>query len=222
VIATRNLGFSSVFALFLLSSAGASVDAQPVLVGTVVEVRPDTRTLLLQVGVADGQPVLRRFRLADSVRVRVDGGFGRLADVVVGQSARILYSRGNGANIAESVDVTSAPPAGSSLSGFARSAAGIEDRRRYLEEVERNLDVLEGSVEELKRFPEVDGTRGLERREAVASDLAARITAARSLLSSLSPTAPQNVWAEGVDSMNAALADLSAAHQRGWSIIGNR
>jgi hypothetical protein len=208
--------------MLLLFSAGASVDAQPTLVGTVVEVRPDTRTLLLQVGVTDGQPVLRRFRLADSVRVRVNGGFGRLADVVVGQSARILYSRGNGASIAELVEVTNAPPAGSSLSDFARAATSIPDRRRYLDEVDRTLDVLDGSVEELSRYPEIDGPRGLERREAVATDLAARITAARSLLASLSPTAPQELWAAGVDRMNGALADLSVAHQRGWSIIANR
>jgi hypothetical protein len=222
VIRTKTLRFSSFFGMFLLLAAGAFVDAQPTLVGTVVEVRPDTRTLLLQVGVADGEPVLRRFRLADSVRIRVDGGFGRLADVVVGQTARIVYARGNGASIAEIVEVTNAPPAGSSLSDFARAATGIEDRRSYLDEVERTLDVLEESVEELSRFPEIEGTQGLERREAVADNLAARIEAARSLLGSLSPTAPQEVWAAGVDRMNAALADLSVAHQRGWSIIGNR
>jgi hypothetical protein len=220
---TRIFRISSILGLLLLSAAGARVEAQPTLVGTVVEVRPDTRTILLQVGVADGQPVLRRFRLSDSMRIRVNGGFGRLADVVVGQTAKITYVRGNGASIAEVLDVTSAPPAaGSGLSDFARASTGVEERRRYLDEVERTLDVFEESMEELRQYPEVDGTRGLERREAIADDLAARISAARALHASLSPTASQEIWQAGVDRMNAALADLSVADQRGWSIIGNR
>ncbi|HEY7820332.1 MAG TPA: hypothetical protein VIG29_19060, partial [Vicinamibacteria bacterium] len=78
---TKALAISSLMAVATLLASGKALEAQPTVLGTLVEVSPDTRTLLLRVGVADGEPVLRRFRLAESARIRVDGGFGRLADV---------------------------------------------------------------------------------------------------------------------------------------------
>ncbi len=130
--------------------------------------------------------------------------------------------RAEGANIAELIDITNAPPAGSAPSAFAREATGIEERRRYLEETGRTLDVLEESVEELSQFPEVQGTDGLSRRAEIVEDLRARIASARALLDTLSATSAQEAWTLGVDGMSAALAELSAAHERGWSVIANR
>ncbi|HEY7820995.1 MAG TPA: hypothetical protein VIG29_22415, partial [Vicinamibacteria bacterium] len=141
---------------------------------------------------------------------------------LVGQTARVHYVRANGASIAELVDVTTTPPAGTPISDFARIATGMDERRRYLEEASRTLDVLEESVEELSRFPEIEGTSGLTRRAVLVEDLQARIDTARSSLESTSPTTSQETWAAAVDRLDTALADISVAHERAWSIIGNR
>jgi hypothetical protein len=218
----KALVLASVIALAVSIGSGPPVEAQAMVLGTLVEVSPETRTILLRVGVADGEPILRRFRLADSARIRVDGGFARLADVLVGQTARVEFIRANGPSIAELVDVTTAPPAGSPLSDSARIATSIEERRRYLDEASRTLDVLEESAEELSQYPEVEGTEGLTRRAVLVEELEARIDAARSLLESTSPTASQDTWAVSVDRLDDALADASAAHERAWSIVANR
>jgi hypothetical protein len=222
VISTKRLAVLSLIGLVTAISAGASLGAQPTVLGNIVEVNPGAQTIVLRVGVAEGEPVLRRFRLGESARIHVDGGVARLADLLVGQTARIGYVRANGANIAEIVETTTTPPAGSPISDTARAATGIEERRRYLDEVERTLDVLEESVEELSQFPEIEGTDQLTRRAALVEDLETRIAAARTLLASLSATAGQEIWTLGVDRLSAALADLTAAHERAWSIIGNR
>src|SRR5262245_38443845 len=157
---------SSILGILLLSMlpAAASVAAQNTVVGTIVEVRPDTNTILLRVGRSDGEAVLRRFTLANSARIRMDGGFGRFADVTVGQSARIGYVRSNGVNVAELLDVTLAPPvASTSASPAARAATGIEERRRYIDEIRRTLDVFDGSVNELRQYPDIEGTQGIAR-----------------------------------------------------------
>ncbi len=63
MIERKALGVLSVIGLAATLSAAASLGAQPTVVGTIVEVSPDTRAIVLQVGVVDGDAVLRRFRL---------------------------------------------------------------------------------------------------------------------------------------------------------------
>ena len=67
-----------------LHPGAAPLEAAQTIIGSVVEIRPDTRSMLLRVGFSDGQALLRRFELPDSTRFRVNGGFARLADVLVG------------------------------------------------------------------------------------------------------------------------------------------
>jgi hypothetical protein len=201
--------------------AAVSLGAPSTIVGTIVEVRPDTGAIVLRVGLSEGEDLLRRFRVADSTRFRVDGGFARFADIVVGQTARIQYVRANGANVAELIDVTLAPPASSTFES-ARDATGIEERRRYLDEVARTLDVLDESVQELSQYPDIEGTEALARQKATVETLETQIADARALLDSLSATDSQEVWSRGVDQMGAALRVLSATHERGWSLVANR
>ncbi len=207
--------------LISMLPAVVSLGAQSTIVGTLVEVRPDTGAILLRVGLSEGEVLLRRFRVTDATRFRVDGGFARLADLVVGQTARIEYLRANGASVAQLVDVTLAPPAASTFDS-ARDATGIEERRRYLDEVARTLDVLDESVQELAQYPDIEGTEALARRKATAETLETQIEDARTLLDALSATSGQDVWSRGVDQMSAALRLLSVTHERGWSLITNR
>lgn len=204
-----------------LFPTAAPLEAEQTVIGTIVEVSPDTGTILLRVGFSDGQVLLRRLQLADSTRFRVNGGFGRLADVLVGQTARVTYARTNDINVAELVDVTDVPPA-SSMIEAAREASGIESRKRYLDEVASMLDVLEESVGELRQHPDVDGTDQLSRLNRTIDQLETELAASRGLLSSLSATGGQDAWRLGVDRLDAAVADLTAAYERGWSEIANR
>jgi hypothetical protein len=202
-------------------SMAAGRDGAPTVVGTVVEVRPDTEAILLDVDSSDARADLLRFQLADSTRIRVNGGFGRLADVVAGQTARITYVRADGANLVELVEVTDAPPASTRVEA-AREARGIESRRRYLEETGRTLDVLEESVGELRQHPDVQGTDELERLDEAVEALEMKLTDARVLHSALSATASQEPWRRGVDLLSAAIDDLSIALEQARSDVSNR
>ena len=203
------------------SASAATRETAGTVLGAIVEVSPDTRTLLLRVGFSEGRSLMRRFELADSTRFRVNGGFGRLADVLVGQTARVTYVRTNDANLAELVDVTDVAPASSTIEA-AREASGIESRRRYMEDAASTLDVLEESVGELRQHPDVQGTDQLARLNDVVEELETKLAASRALLSSLSATDSQEAWRLGVDRLSAAIDDFTLLCERGLSEIANR
>jgi len=205
-----------------LLSTAAPLEAAYTVTGTIVEVSPDTGTILLRVGFPDGQVLLRRFEVADSTRFRVNGGLARLADVLVGQTARVTYARTNDVGkVAELVEVTDVPPASSTIEA-AREASGIESRKRYLEGAASTLDVLEESVGELRQHPDVEGTDELAKLNKTIEGLERKLADSRALLSSLSATSSQDGWRLGVDRLDGAIEDLTLAYERGWSEIANR
>lgn len=213
-------GWSVWFTGFL--STAAPLEAAHTVIGTIVEVSPDPGTFLLRVGFSDGQVLLRRFEVADSTRFRVNGGFARLADVRVGQTARVTYARANDiGNVAELVEVTDVPPVSSTIEA-AREASGIESRNRYLQRVASTLDVLEESIGELRQHPDVEGTDELARLKKTIEDLERKLADSRAHLQSLSATSSQDAWRLGVDRLDAAVGDLTLACERGWSEIANR
>jgi hypothetical protein len=219
----RRTGFAALIVAgwMALHPSAAPLEAAQTIIGSIVEIRPDTRSMLLRVGFSDGQALLRRFELPDSTRFRVNGGFARIADVLVGQTARVTYLRTDDANVAELVEVTEAPPA-SSMREAAREASGIESRKRYLEGVASTLDVLEESVGELRRHPDVEGTDELARLSKTIEELEIKLSDSRALLSSLSATGSQDAWRHGVDQLETALEELTQSYERGWSEVTNR
>jgi hypothetical protein len=226
---TKGLGKMGINALavagwmFLFSnfpSVASALDSRTVI-GTIVEFSPDSRTLLLRVGFSEGVALLRRFETAESTRFRVNGGFGRPADVLVGQTARVTYNRTDDANLAELVEITDVPPA-SSVFQAAGDATDIESRRRYLDGVASTLDVLEESVGELRQHPDVKGTDEQARLRETIDELEAKLATSRAKLSSLSATSSQEAWRQGVAELSAVLEDLTLAYERGASILTNR
>jgi hypothetical protein len=192
------------------------------VLGTIVEVSPGTQMIVVRVGSANGAPILHRFQVTDSARIRVNGGFARFADLLVGRPVRVAYATSDGLSVAQLVEVTDSFPAGSGVSANARNEGAIDRRERYLEEVARTLDVLEEDIQELNRHPELEGPDELARLKATIDLLETKLADARRLQESLSATTSQEAWRSGVDAMNAVLADLNSAHDVGRSIIANR
>ncbi len=137
----------------------------------------------------------------------MNGGFGRLADVHTGQTARITYVRADGAYVAELIEVTEAPPASSVPTEAAREASGIESRKRYLEDAARTLGVLEESLGELRQYPDIDGADELERLNRTVEELEIKLSDAKALHPSPSATASQKAWRRGVNLLSAAIED---------------
>lgn len=211
---------AAILSLFL--TAAPSVAAPSTVLGTIIGVSPETRTILLRSRSSEREPAVRRFATSDSTKIRVNGGAARFADVVVGPLARITYVRMNGTDVAELVEVLDAVVPASSRIDVPRDATGLEERRRYLEGVASTLDVLDESVQELARYPELEGTRELARRKAIVEELVEMLAKSRELLASLSATSSQEAWRTGVDEMEAALDGLRAAHARGRTEITRR
>ncbi len=197
-------------------------DASPSVLGTVVEVSPGAQTIVVRIGSANGIPILHRFHVTNSARIRVNGGFARFADIVIGQPVRIDYVRSDGRNLAQLVDVTDAFPAGSGVSAGARDDSAVDRRERYLEQVATTLDVLDEDIQELSGHPDLEGPDELARLKATIDILEAKLADARKLLASLSATTSQDAWRTGVDTLNAVLADLNSAHDVARAIIANR
>jgi hypothetical protein len=206
---------------FLADFADAR-NASSTVLGTIVEVIPGTQTIVVRVGSANGIPVLHRFRVTDSARIRVNGGFARFADLVVGRPVKVAYDVTNGFNAAQIVEVTDAFPAASGVTVNAREEASVERRELYLEQVGSTLDVLDEDIQELAQHPELEGPDELARLKATVDLLKVKLADARRLQGSLSPTVSQDAWRSGVDEMNAVLADLNSAHDIGRAIIANR
>jgi hypothetical protein len=205
-----------------LPTTAEARSASPSVLGTIVEMTPSTQTILVRVGTANGVPVVQRFVVTDMAKIRVNGGFARFADIVVGQPVKIDYLRVDGRNLAQLVDVTDAFPAASGVTVSAREESSVERRELYLEQVGTTLDVLDEDIQELSRHPELEGPDELARLEATVDLLEVKLADSRRLLQSLSATASQDAWRSGVDAMNASLADLNSAHDAGRAIIANR
>jgi len=141
--------------------------------------------------------------------------------LLVGQTAKVTYSRTNGVNVVERIDVTDFPTASSTFEA-AREASGIESRRRYLDTMASTLDVLDESVGELRQHPDVDGTDQLSRLNRTIDQLETELAASRGLLSSLSATGGQDAWRLGVDRLSAAVEDFTLVYERGVWEIENR
>lgn len=210
---------AAAFSLFLIVTPSGA--ARPSVLGTIIAVSPETRTILLRLGSPERELIVRRFETADSTEIRVNGGPARFADILVGPMARVTYVRMNGTNVAELVEVLDAVPASSRVDA-ARDATAVEERRRYLEGVAATLDVLDEEVQELARYSELEGTEELARRKATVEELEEMLSKSRERLASLSATSSQEAWRTGVDEMEAALDDFKAAHARGRTEITHR